>query len=251
MVCKHCGNQLSISEPKCPYCGMENTEAAEHQKAMHRYEKRFRTTKQEVIGEVKKSRAVTLRIALIAVLAIANILILIAVNDSYWMESFLRERDNKKNIKIYEKEVQQYIAEGDFFGLSSYLQCRELPYSGSDYREYSVMYQAASCYRYIFSMIAELRGDKTGYHSDWEKISTLSNHFVEFYKIYRQDMYSYDKEEHYTEEAVDAIEKMEAQISVLIRSCFELEEEEYKALCTKNQTDIENVLGRRLVLNEE
>ena len=77
MVCKHCGSQLSISDKKCSFCGMENVAAAAHHEAMSGYEKKFDNTRTEVLQEVTKSRKTIVMIALVALLAkkfIANIL---------------------------------------------------------------------------------------------------------------------------------------------------------------------------------
>ena len=56
MVCKHCGNQLSLEDEICPFCGMENEAAKKHTEEMRHFSGQFHQVKTEALEETGRVR---------------------------------------------------------------------------------------------------------------------------------------------------------------------------------------------------
>ena len=249
MVCKHCGSQLSIADKKCPFCGMENTAAAEHHEAMSGYQKRFDNTRTEVLQEVKKSRKMVSMLVVIALLAALNVVLILVRENSYGIEESLRNRDLDKKRDVIEEQVEEYIVSGNYSGLYGFFAENKILYISDGWDEYDVIGTAANVYHVFMDHFMELQGDYAGYQTEGENLSRICTELVELYELVNREYRSY-RPELYDERAVKVVADVQEKCETLLCAYCGLGEEELDKLQGMDQQQMEFFIGGRIGLYE-
>jgi hypothetical protein len=117
MNCKHCGSQLSIEDEKCPFCGLPNDEAKQHIKDMQRYNQEFNKAKVTIATATGFVRSFLIFIVIAAILAIANVVVLVMNNNVYDRADAVILEETKENIDTYKMLCQDAYNKEDYYTL--------------------------------------------------------------------------------------------------------------------------------------
>ena len=128
MKCPHCGAQIGLEEKYCPFCGLPNEFARKHQEDMDRYEQEFQQTQSEVYQKTRHFTSLTVPLTVIFVLILLNIVSFVFVAKSWDIGSSLQKQQIHSHLSKHQENIDTYIQNGDFCGLSYYYSQNSLYY---------------------------------------------------------------------------------------------------------------------------
>lgn len=153
MKCKHCGSNLTIDTPFCPFCGRENQVAKKHREDMSRYSEDYKATKKEVLRNAAKFNLKTIRITAIAVTiaAIAFLFIIIAFNEElgyryYYSNSRTRSAE-------YAPEMVELVKADEYMELNRFMDKKRLNFYSTEYKEYSNTEYLSASFNRLFGYL--------------------------------------------------------------------------------------------------
>lgn len=231
MKCKQCGSNLNIEDKFCPYCGTPNPFAVQHQREMEAFTKEFNDTKDEVIkttgAKGKRAGRMTVLAVLALLVAIMFILVIRADEIRYWREE--KKIDSKK--AEYTQEIEQYMANGDYLGLSHYTNEKRLKWS-STFDEYDKVFYGAQYYERTYSYCVQLMQfdyQSYSYGSKTELLEYTSENLYRLFENAKED--EYDSKRHYFDGNRRAfIDGSVEQGKLLAKTFFGLSDEEVAEL---------------------
>ena len=83
MECKYCGGKLTLTDDKCPYCGMVNEETRKYAEDMRHFHGQFEDTKKGVYRVTRRYTQTTVQIVIIAALIVSILLVSVVENSCY------------------------------------------------------------------------------------------------------------------------------------------------------------------------
>ena len=153
MKCPHCGGEMPLESPVCPYCGSKNELAQEHLRDMQHYKAAFKKTEGEVRQTARGFAGVSVRAVILAVLIVACIVVQIMTARYY---SFARGVSTKKAsaaFKKHEAVLDGYLADGDYMAFAEYIEALDVRTYDSPYEEYVPLWNAAGDYEQVWTSV--------------------------------------------------------------------------------------------------
>ncbi|MBQ1481966.1 MAG: zinc ribbon domain-containing protein [Erysipelotrichaceae bacterium] len=149
--CKNCGAPLSLNDAYCPHCGTPNPEAQEHLKKLKELDKSFRKTRLEVVDEVKKSKKGYSLLVILAMILLANLLLIPFHSASYEIaERIIASKMTEEEIK---EKMDSFLENGDYIEMSVF--ARKFPLSYRDYGAYNQVVYYAELYERIVDDVSD------------------------------------------------------------------------------------------------
>lgn len=145
MKCPHCGAQIGLEEKYCPFCGLPNEFARKHQEDMDRYEQEFQQTQSEVYQKTRHFTSLTVPLTVIFVLILLNIVSFVFVAKSWDIGSGLQKQQIHSHLSKHQENIDTYIQNGDFCGLSYYYSQNSL-YFEDAFDKYNALISASDSY---------------------------------------------------------------------------------------------------------
>lgn len=246
MKCPYCGSNLGLEDEYCPYCGKRNLLAEKHQKEMKRYQQEFSKTKRAVYEKSSRFASLTVPLIILFVLFILNIGGIIFAASGWNIGTSVMKKQISADKETHQKNLEQYAAEGDFYGLSGYYNANSL-YFSDEFDEYMAVVYAGEAYYAVYNLLMNpLMGD--AYAFDEENLSstvrTITNNLDEIFNI--EQNYSYNKEKYLAEDKMELIEAMQEQIKAILVTYGGLSRQEADELPNLSATRQQELLERRL-----
>ena len=148
MKCPHCGAQVGLEDKYCPFCGLPNEFAKKHQEDMDRYQQEFQQTQSDVYQKTRRFTELTVPLTVVFVLIILNIGAYIFVSKSWEIGSSLQKQEIHTHLTEHQENIDTYIQNGEFCGLSSYYSQNSLYYE-DEFDKYNALIRASDSYRDI------------------------------------------------------------------------------------------------------
>ena len=141
MKCKYCGGNLTLEQAYCPHCGRPNEEAAQHVKDMEHYKSNFEDTKSDVYEVAEKNTEIMSHMIIITVLVILCVVVFVVSARSWSIHRGLLQFDAGIRQGSYMKQMEQYLEDEDYIGLSAFCDRHYIrPYSSNNnYEKYQRM----------------------------------------------------------------------------------------------------------------
>lgn len=157
MKCSNCGNNLTIDNEVCPYCGSKNPYAVKHREDMKRFSQDYDDTKKEVVEKSGRFNERTFKIAIVAVtIAAIAILAFFGVAAEDLKRQNARER-MKGDAEDYIPEIERLMAEGDYIGFYDYFETNNLIHNDLLEERYWNEFFLSSMYCTMYSSLLEIR----------------------------------------------------------------------------------------------
>ncbi|MBR5360513.1 MAG: zinc ribbon domain-containing protein [Lachnospiraceae bacterium] len=226
MKCEHCGNNLSIEDVVCPYCGKKNKFAEKHIKDMDKYEEDYESVKKEVLSNSRRFNGFTARLTIIAVLIALIASVFVAYGRRYDIKNSREQRIILSHLDKHRAAIEQLMEERDYQGLYYYFQTNNLSYSGP-LDEYHLAYEASEKYVSLMDYIFYLHQPDSYYTTD-EAVERIAN-IIDRLTEEREPRSDYDRKKYYTNDDVVAYMNDVADYSeLIIRGYFGFSEEDMK-----------------------
>lgn len=154
MKCKYCGGNLTLEQAYCPHCGRPNEEAAQHVKDMEHYKSNFEDTKSDVYEVAEKNTEIMSHMIIITVLVILCVVVFVVSARSWSIHRGLLQFDAGIRQSSYMKQMEQYLEDEDYIGLSAFCDRHYIrPYSSNNnYEKYQLLMEASGAYRYFLKV---------------------------------------------------------------------------------------------------
>lgn len=230
MKCEFCGAALSLEILYCPYCGKENAAAKQHVNDMAYYQGAFEETKKNVYEKTHAYTHNTVKIAIVAVLAIVWVVLLILMSNSYEINNAIKNAENNRNFKEIEAQIWEYLEDEEYYALSVYCMEMEIRTYDTKFEPYEPVIRLASQYQYIYENLMGII-TPSKYELDYQErdIGYLSDYIEYFYENYNRDWEESDYRNLYDMEKLQPqMDRMEQSLQVLLRAYAGLTEEEAK-----------------------
>ena len=155
MKCKYCGGNLTLEQAYCPHCGRPNEEAAQHVKDMEHYKSNFEDTKSDVYEVAEKNTEIMSHMIIITVLVILCVVVFVVSARSWSIHRGLLQFDAGIRQSSYMKQMEQYLEDEDYIGLSAFCDRHYIrPYSSNNsYEKYQLLMEASGAYRYFYESL--------------------------------------------------------------------------------------------------
>lgn len=252
MKCKHCGNQLSIEDERCPFCGKINEQAQKHSKAMRRYSKEFKKAKQQVANTNHLIKSFTVFLIIAVILAMGNAAVLYLRYHAWDICMDLEEKQVKRNAVFYERTLSEALDEEDLFTINWYYTHKDL-YSIDKLHRFSFFSRIGSEYTRIYQSVMDIYdADIVGLSdSNDQLLSTAGNAIADFYKSYDllTDTYS-DIVSSLNESELDQAEKIKEKLELFLGVYCNIPAEQLAKLPDSSELQIALILGKGMGLHE-
>ena len=249
MKCNFCGNNLTIDDARCPFCGKDNKFAKKHRSQMEHYNREFNRTKQDVEKTTKRISATAIRVTILAVL-IALIFLVNMLNGEYKYDLKMAIRSAKvdKNLTQHLEKMQEYEANREYFKLAYYYDENHLD-SNKNFAEYEMVVRVCEQYSYFYSYLMDIKFGEDG--ESFPKQEKLEYMVGDINSMYTwAEVRKYDKNNCYAKQHLecmeDAIDEMEA---MLVKYCG-ITQEEADRLESMPEAQREVLIGKGLGIYE-
>ena len=242
MRCPHCGGEIALEAAYCSYCGKPNEHARRHAGEMQAFRSDYERSKQKVERTLHRFTGSSVRIAIIALLLIANVLLLLLGGRAYSIRRSWIQARSERNAQQCMAEMDRLLAEEDFLAFSAYCEANYIyPYDNA-FERYAPAERAARSYSYLYADILRA-SDPPAYYDKERIVSTLTDDLEYFYSALDMEQYEY-YEGADSEQNRSALAAMEKRVALLLQSCCALTAEEAAALRDMSE-------GRRAFILEE
>lgn len=250
MICKHCGSQLSIEDEKCRFCGQPNEEASQHIKDMQRYSKEFVLAKGRIAAVTSFVRSFLIYIIIIAALAIANIVILLMMENVYKRADNIILEETKTNLSTYQELCQEAYNNEDYYTLEQ-LYNEHCLYRFDEFNEYKAITMISHDYKEIYAgaMNLILYDLVIGYSTKDDLLKRIGDKVYDIYdqqKNYHKEYYEQQTTEQGRGYADQTVKKME----LFLETYLKLTKEDITSLSEETPLQISVMIGRRLGIYE-
>ncbi len=237
MKCKNCGSNLDIDTAVCPFCGTPNPVAEKHREDMARFEKDYRHTKAEVIGNSKKFNGRTFRVAAIAVTVafVAISVLLVGFNGALSFK--LHKTRLKIESKKYMPEIGTLIEEEEPLALARLAQGKDIRFDYTPETEgirYAIF--VSQNYSDLFAYVMKLAANR--HPSYFDQTAVYITDALNYIKRYSEEGYKRDESLKHFFDAV------RSEAVLLIKTYMNLSEEDAENLLTYSD-------GKLLLVIEE
>lgn len=245
MKCPYCEGPLGLEDEKCPYCGRPNEFFKKHQEDMKHYQREFTKTQQHVYTKTRRFANATAPIIVLCVLILLNVAAAIFVSCSWDIASSMLEHDINKNASIHRTNLQNYIDDGDYYGLSSYFNDNSL-YMADQFDEYQAVVYTADSYFSIYRMLLDSAEYKSYNFSEENISSTARSMTLNLDSIFNvQQQYSYN-EALLADDKMEIIEEIQSQTKAILVTYAGLTLDEAEQLPDMSTSKQQELLERRL-----
>lgn len=158
--CKYCGNNLTITDAVCPYCGKENelgkAHIAEIDEKKSELEEVKKVTKRKIDFGTRTAKLTVILVLMIAIIAINVYRVWSSDLDIQYARADLEtELDLAKNSNSYKAILDDLIEKRAYLELSCFELNNHLMRS-DDFDDYYSVFQCSTCYDAIYSDIMEM-----------------------------------------------------------------------------------------------
>lgn len=246
MKCYNCGAPIQMTQKFCPNCGSPNVEFKKHIDDMEQYDKKFNRTRSKVIGN---SKWFVKYIAPVTALVISVVALALAVIGSNTMLGYdIAQRKQQKYYDSHSDEIQtrlrKLLEDGEYttvYSMYSNGDC-SLKDSGDRYA-WNDFYNVASNYTYLRKgIINMMEEDNTSYYSS-EYMNTVARAVSDMEdavdRCFNSSYHSVSGE------SVQYIKDMHEKSHELLKTYFNLTDEDISGLADMSQTDILTLITRR------
>ncbi len=227
MKCEYCGNNLSIEDKVCPYCGRENRLALQHNQDMDRYEEDYASVKNEVLSNSRRFNGFTARLTIIAILVALLAFVLVAYGHKYDIRADREERQILAHYNEHKAAIDDLLVARDYLGLFQYFRVNKLSYM-REFDEYYIAYTASERYAALMDQIFYLNEERSFYKPEesFEEIASASQRINDM----REPQHEYENEKYYSnKEVVAYINDLADHSDLIIRGYFGMDEDEMEA----------------------
>ena len=226
MKCAKCGRKIGVEDKVCPYCNSVNELAAQHEKNMERYERKFKKTQGEAVGSVKRMEGLRVRLEILAILMVGMLIMgfIIAVNYADPDTDKEIEADSRKHSTEYAAEMDRYLEQGDYQSFYAFVHCHNISFWEEDYKKFrSVNYCTYDYYECICHMESViLRSTDSSYYDSTDlNISHFCMYLCEF-----RDTYAAQKESEKNSVYLACMDDMHQNLRALLRCYLGLSDDE-------------------------
>ncbi len=244
LKCKYCGNNLSLEDVYCPYCGKKNEEAKKHARDMQRYQAEFEETKDEVYSTTRSYGVLYARIILMVILAAGIIAAAVIATHSYSFRRLRQEKDAVRNAAAYTQEMDELLEQEDYLKFSEFCQAHNISAYAKGYEKYELIITAARQYEYFYGNLAEIIYAGESRTIDYV-VESMADNLDYFYRNTTGERMEQDYWKNFDEDQTRAaFEGMNAQVDQLLQTYLGLTEEEADSMRTLSKS-------RRSLLIEE
>lgn len=219
-----------MEDKYCPFCGLPNEFYQKHQKDMEHFQQEFRQTQSDVYQSTKRFSNLSASITIVFILFLLNIAAFIFVFKSWDIGSSIEKQRIHSHLSEHQENIDSYIKNGDFCGLSTYFNQNSLYYEDS-FDKYNALISAAESYRSIYRVLANTSSSNSYYFDEDEISYTIASLTRNLNTIFNtEEEYSYNREEYFTEETNAAITDLRTQTRALLVAYANLTPEEADSL---------------------
>lgn len=246
MKCESCGAALSLEVKFCPYCGKENVAAKKHVSDMAYYQGAFEETKKNVYEKTNTYTHNTVKIAVVAVLAIVWVGTLILAASGYNMREAIQDAKNASNYKQIEEQIWDYLENEEYYALAIYCYENDINTYDSKFESFEPILRLTNQYQYVYeSLLGILTPSQYDLEYQDRNVGYLSDYIDSFYKCYNDDWEDMNYDNRYDMSIMQPeMDKVEQKLQVLLRATVGLTEEEASKLA-------DMTTGQRIILLEE
>ncbi|MCR4655180.1 MAG: zinc ribbon domain-containing protein [Lachnospiraceae bacterium] len=223
MKCEHCGNNLGIEDLVCPFCGLENKMARQHNKDMRRYKADYASTKQQVLTNSRRFSSFTVKITVIAVLVALITLTGVALGNSFYIRDAREEKMIRANEQEYRAMIDGFMDRRDYLGLDYYSRVNRLRYRDV-LDDYYMVFTVSGDYENFVTNMYYLM-DEDSYIERDEAFERIASTVDRIYSA-REPASDYEKKNYYNERVTAYIKDMSAHVETLIKGYFNLSDED-------------------------
>ena len=231
MKCKYCGGNLTLEQAYCPHWGRPNEEAAEHVKDMEHYKSNFEDTKSDVYEVAEKNTEIMSHMIIITVLVILCVVVFVVSARSWSIHRGLLQFDAGIRQGSYMKQMEQYLEDEDYIGLSAFCDRHYIrPYSSNNsYEKYQLLMEASGAYRYFYESLMKAVTINSGNVSILPGLyEDISDYYEQLERILHPVDNDYRAKQYreLPEEQKEAILRMEENVKALLQTYFDMTPEE-------------------------
>lgn len=231
MKCKYCGGNLTLEQAYCPHCGRPNEEAAQHVKDMEHYKSNFEDTKSDVYEVAEKNTEIMSHMIIITVLVILCVVVFVVSARSWSIHRGLLQFDAGIRQGSYMKQMEQYLEDEDYIGLSAFCDRHYIrPYSSNNnYEKYQLLMEASGAYRYFYESLMKAVTINSGNVSILPGLyEDISDYYEQLERILHPVDNDYRAKQYreLPEEQKEAILRMEENEKALLQTYFDMTPEE-------------------------
>ena len=209
MICKKCRREIGPEDLKCPYCGADHPFAVQHKKNMDKYAKDFSATtgklkaSERKMGELGKKAGIL--VVLILCILIVNLIASFCYIDPDTEEEVKKDAD--RNAAKYAEEIDALLERGEYTECLSFMKAHGIDDSWAEgYKKFRQTKYLINAYNDCIGRLEKiiLRSP------DPEYFDSLDTEKDEKYRAYFADM--------------------EKELRMVLRTYFDLDEEELEEL---------------------
>jgi hypothetical protein len=245
MKCPHCGSPIGLEDEFCSFCGQPNTLAQKHQKDMKHYQQEFSKTQQEVYANTRRFTSLTGPVIILFVLLVLNIAGAFFVYSAWDIGSSMTKKKIEKNEDKYRAEMETFITNKDYWGLSSYFSRNSL-YLADCFDEYDAVVTASDYCYYTYQILSN---DANFSEKDSEALSsTITSLTKDLDGLFNvEENYTYRKELCLSDEKRAIIKDVQSQAQALLVTYIGLSPEEAQELPNYSAAKQREILEGRII----
>lgn len=249
MKCNFCGNNLTIDDAKCPFCGKDNSFAKKHRSQMAHYEREFASTKQTVEKTTKRISATAIRITILAVLAaLIFLVVMLKERYAYDIRSWIRSNNVEKNLQEHMQNMHDFEANREYFKLAYYYDELHLG-DNKNFKEYEMLAMVCKQYARGYSQIMDIKfGEESPGYTNQEKLEYLSGNINSMYSW--SEVRKYDRNNCYAEHHLACMEDAKDEMEAMLVKYCGITKEEAAKLESMPEAQREVLIGRGLGIYE-
>ncbi|MDO4533269.1 MAG: zinc ribbon domain-containing protein [Coriobacteriia bacterium] len=232
--CKNCGAPLSPDEAVCAYCGTPNPQVQESLKKQKALDKAVDSTRQQVVDEVKQAKRGYSLLVVLAVLLLANLVLLPMHEASYEIADTITEGDMTQN--QITATLDQLLDEGEYIEMGVFADKHHLSYS--DNREYMMIASLAADYNDVIEYTTRYFHGTDDYDDPLVRACQRIKGFKENYANITSRDISPDKLVH--------VERINAELESYVRDNLHLTDEDLADISTMSDTRLLVLVDERL-----
>ena len=232
--CKNCGAPLSLEDAVCPHCGTPNPEAQEHLKKLKDLDRKFQSTRFEVVDEVKKSKKGYGLLVILVMILLANLFLIPVHSASYEIaERIIASRMSVKQIR---DTMDTFLEDGEYIELAVFARKFPLPYK--DFASYNQIIYMAENYERVVR-------DISNYYYGKELYSDPLLDSCKQIKEFKTEMQRYEKRNSYPETAV-YLEDLDHELDLYLQATLSLTEEDIATIKDLSDAQLLVLVNERL-----
>ncbi len=232
MLCKKCGKPIKIEARFCPNCGSPNELGNTHHENIVTYDRQFKNTQREVVSSTRKMWGIVIRVVILAALVV-GMFVLAHLSDLNYADpdiDAIREKESLKNSEEYSEIMDQYIRDGEYQELASFVSYHNINFLPEGYEKFDAIDRCAQAYRDCVSDLEQIvlnREAEDFFDGTETDITTFSISIRNFY-----DTYSVQIEREEDPFYLDRMKDMEENVRAMLKVYLGLGDEEVEEFIT-------------------